>query len=53
MATVCKLIKKLAGISTAAMMLVLAVYWFELDDSFLKEFEPTFRKIAARVRTNG
>lgn len=26
-------------------LVVFAVYWFELDDKFLRGFEPTFRKM--------
>jgi len=37
----------------AAMLLVLAINWFELDDKFLKAFEPTFRKLADRVKGRG
>lgn len=46
MAMVSYMVKRLGLISTASLLLVFAIYWFELDDKFLKAFEPTFRKMA-------
>lgn len=53
MAMVCNLMKRLIRFSTAAMLFVLVIYWFELDDKFLKAFEPTFRKLADWVKSKG
>lgn len=33
-------------ISASLVLFVLAIYWFELDEKFLKAFEPTFRKMS-------
>lgn len=40
------LVRRLGLISTGSVLLVFAIYWFELDDKFLKAFEPAFRKMA-------
>lgn len=40
------LVRRLGLISVGSVLLVFAIYWFELDDKFLKAFEPTFRKMA-------
>lgn len=47
------LVKKLGHVATALMLLVLAIYWFELDDKFLKAFEPTFRKMSDWIKRQG
>jgi hypothetical protein len=39
-------VRRLGLITTGSVLLVFAIYWFELDDKFLKAFEPTFRKIS-------
>jgi hypothetical protein len=38
--------RRLGLVAFASMLLIFAIYWFELDDKFLKAFEPTFRKIS-------
>lgn len=50
MAMIGTLIKRLLGISTISCLLVFAIYWFELDEMFLKAFEPVFRKISDWVK---
>jgi hypothetical protein len=39
-------VRRLGLVSTVSVLLVFAIYWFELDDKFLKAFEPIFRKIS-------
>lgn len=35
------------------LVLILVIYWFELDDKFLNAFEPTFRKMSDWVKKRG
>ncbi len=35
------------------LLLIFVIYWFELDDKFLKAFEPTFRKMSDWVKSKG
>ncbi|HPI93211.1 MAG TPA: hypothetical protein PLT09_09515 [Deltaproteobacteria bacterium] len=42
--------RRLGLAATASMLIVFAIYWFELDDKFLKAFEPTFRKICTWMK---
>ena len=37
-------------IPTILVLLVFAIYWFELDEKFLRSFEPTFRKMAGWIK---
>jgi hypothetical protein len=37
-------------ISVSALLIIFVIYWFELDDMFLKKFEPTFRKMVDRIK---
>ena len=39
-------VRRLGFVSMATALLIFTIYWFELDDKFLKAFEPTFRKIS-------
>lgn len=45
MELIINLAKWLFLISSVLILLVFAVYWFELDNKFLRGFEPTFRKM--------
>lgn len=44
------LVRRLTLLSLASFLLVFAIYWFELDDKFLKAFEPTFREMVAWLK---
>ncbi len=44
------LIKRMALVSMASVLLVFSIYWFELDDMLLRGLEPTFRKLAAWIK---
>jgi len=50
MALIVLLVKRLSLISIASILLVVAIYWFELDDKFLRSLEPTFRKLAGWIK---
>ena len=43
-------VRRLGLVSLISVLLVFAIYWFELDDKFLKAFEPTFRKMSDWVK---
>lgn len=45
MELIINLAKWLFLISSVLILLVFAVYWFELDNKLLRGFEPTFRKM--------
>lgn len=50
MVRILSIARKLGLVATASMLLVFTIYWFELDDRFLKAFEPTFRKISGWLK---
>ena len=42
----------IGGLTFVALLLVVfTIYWFELDDKFLKGFEPLFRKLTDKRQT--
>lgn len=50
MGMIFNVLKRLVLIALSALLAVMAIYWFELDDKFLRAFEPTFRKMAVWVK---
>lgn len=39
------ILKTFLLLSGGGMLLILAIYWFELDEKFVRWFEPIFRKL--------